>query len=296
MDNISVIIACVNGLPSIDECLGALTNQRGGESAEIIVANCSGDGSADHIRRHFPEVKLIDFPERLGIPELRYEAFRRSSGDIIAVIEDHCMVNENWLGQIRNHLKAPYAAVGGPIVNGSTRRLRDWAAFLTEYSGLMPPVAAGETDGLAGNNVAYRRSAFELVNEDTLKRKWEFFVQREMKSHGARFLMVPEMQVSHKKEFGFFYFLSQRFHYSRSFAGMRREMFSFPMRLIYAFASPALMGLMFYRFSRQVLAKKKHLKEFLLSLPLLWAYLISYASGEFVGYLAGGGRSILKVE
>jgi hypothetical protein len=42
--------------------------------------------------------------------------------------------------------------------------------------------------------------------------------------------------------------------------------------------------------------KKRHVKEFLIALPLLSIFMISYAFGEFVGYLFGPGQSLLKVE
>lgn len=294
---ISVVIACVNGLPSIAECLAALERQEGEHDAEIVVVNCCRDGTAEHIREQHPHVRLIDVPARRGIPELRAQGIAKSTGDLVAVIEDHCIVRPNWFSEIlRAHASGEYTAVGGPVENACDERLVDRAVFLCEYSGTMLPAPEGEVDGVPGNNVAYRREAFQAVDPATLAGCWEFFIHEEMKKGGARFRSVPAMVLDHKKEFGFLYFLSQRFHYSRSFAGMRRSRVSPPKRLLYALASPALAPLMLYRTARQVQEKGREQKTFLASLPMLTAFMISYAVGEGVGYLFGPGNSLLKVE
>lgn len=293
---LAVVIACVNGLPWIDECLQSLERQSGSIGAEIIVANCCHDGTPEHIRKHFPRVRLLDFQRRLGIPELRARGVAESTADIICIIEDHCMVRENWFREILKAHDSEYLVTGGPVENGATDRLVDWAVFLCEYSSLMPPVEAREVHCIAGNNAAYKREAFAAVKADTLKNSWEYFHHKEMARAGIKFLSVPAMVLDHKKKFGFFYFLSQRFHYSRSFAGMRREEIPVSRRLMYAFISPLLIPLMLYRIGRDVMLKRRQRLMFLLTLPLQIPFLISYSLGEGIGYLFGGGDSLVKVE
>lgn len=293
---ISVVIANVNGLPSIAECLDALAAQEGDHDLEVVVVDACPDGSAEHIRGAHPEAVLVPLGRRPGIPEMRAIGLRHATGDVIAVIEDHCMVRPRWLHAIEAGLATGVDAVGGPVENACTDRLVDRAVFLTEYSGMMGPMEPGEGPGLAGNNVAYRRELFDAVQTDTLENDWEFFVQQEMLDYGARFLRHPDMVVDHKKEFGAGYFLRQRFHYSRSFAGMRRRRLSTGKRLFYALASPALVPLMLTRIARDVRAKGREGRSFLTSLPLLAPFMVSYAAGEFVGYLFGSGHSLEQVE
>ena len=296
MSKISIVIACVNGLPSIDECLSALDNQQGNVNAEVIVVNCCKDETSEHIRKKFPHVKLLEFSERLGIPELRAIGTSHATGDIIAIIEDHCIVQEDWLKEILKAHESRYMVIGGAIENGSVHRIVDWAVFLCEYSKVMPPIPYGETNCIAGNNASYKREALDKVDESIKRNYWEFFLHEELKKLGIKFLSVPAIKVNHKKEFGFLYFLGQRFHYSRSFAGMRRRRVSILKRIYYLLSSPLLPFLMIWRIAKQVLQKKRHRKEFLLSLPILALSLVSYAFGEFVGFLFGPGKSLIKVE
>ena len=296
MPRISVVIACVNGLPSIDECLTALENMRKEHDVEVIVMNCCKDGTVAHIEKKFPSVKLVHFSERLGIPELRARGIACSTGEIVSIIEDHCLVQEGWFEEIIKAHQRGYMAVGGTVENGSVERILDWAVFLCEYSGVMPPMPCGEAEGITGNNASYRKEVLNRVDESVMRQCWEFFIHEELKNAGVKFFSAPTIVVSHKKEFGFFYFMSQRFYYSRSFAGMRRARTSIPKRAFYVCASPLLPGLMFWRMTKQILQKQRHVNKYVLSIPFMVPFLVSYAVGEFVGYLLGPGTSLLKVE
>jgi len=296
MTKLSVIIPSVNGLPSIGECLTALEKQRGSIDAEIIVADSNHDGTAEHICKNFPRVKLLKLNERRGIPELRALGMREATGDILIIIEDHCIAPENWFVEIVKAHDSEYGVVGGAVENGSPERLVDWAVFLCEYSSFMLPIFAGETEFITGNNTSYKRKVIEQLDEKLKRDYWEYFLHEELKSTGVKFLSTPSIVVSHKKEFGFFYFLSQRFHYSRSFAAMRRTKSKVSKQLIQLLFAPLLPAYLTWRIMRNVLHKKRHYKEFFLSLPLLVIFMFSYALGEFVGQLFGPGNSLVKVE
>lgn len=293
---LSVVIPSVNGLPYIDECLSSLRKQEGEVKAEIIVLNCRKDGTSDHIRRKFPQARLLDFPKRLGIPELRAVGMSQAKGDIIAVIEDHCIPRGDWYLQILKAHESCYAVIGGAVENGSVDKIINWAVYLCEYSGVMPPIPHGEVDGIAGNNASYKRWVIEKMDEILRKNYWEFFLHEEMKRVGLRFLSVPDIVVYHKKEFSFLDFLGQRFQYSRSFAAMRNDGVPFLKRIVYSLSTPFLPLLLLSRILLQILKKRRHLKEFLLSLPFLIIFMVSYAFGEFVGYLTGPANSLVKVE
>ena len=296
MSKISVVAVSVDGLPLIDECVRALENQRGDFDAEIIVVSCCNDSTAEHIKKNFPCVKLLQLSERLSIPELRAIGISHATGDIIAITEDRCIAQENWFEEIIKAHKLGYEAVGGAIENGGIHRIVDWAVYLCEYSHMMLPIPYGEVNSIPGNNASYKREILDKVDESIKRNYWEFFLHEEMRKLGVKFLSVPTIVVRKKKEFGFLYFLTQRFHYSRSFAGMRRSNIPVPKRLLHALFSPLLPFLMIRRIAKQVFQKRRYRKEFLLSLPLLAVFLVSYAFGEFTGYLFGPGKSLLKVE
>ena len=296
MPKFSIIIASVNGFPFIHECLASLEDQRGNFEAEIIVVDSTDEKTREQIVRKFPTVKLIELEGRPGIPEMRAIGMQAGSGDYLVITEDHCIVPRNWLEEINRAHMAGYAVVGGGVENGSCSRLVDWAVFLCEYSNFMPPVEAGEVEFLAGNNVSYSRSVISQVDEQVRTDFWEYFLQAELKRQGVKFLSVPAVEIIHKKEFGFFYFLAQRFHYSRSFAAMRRKRSTVSRQLIYLAYMPVSVFHLTWRIITNVRRKGKHQRELLLSFPFLAMFMCSYAFGELVGQLFGSGNSLAKVE
>ncbi|MFQ5875792.1 MAG: glycosyltransferase [Dehalococcoidia bacterium] len=299
--DISVVIASVNGPPMIDECLVSLANQKGDVNAEVIVVDVTGEDTVCLIKEKFPWVKLQTFPERRTIPELRAIGLSQSSGDIVAVIEDHCITDERWFeGIVSAHRKHPdCVAVGGVVENDSGARLVDWAVFFCEYSTYMLPLRGGIVGDIPGNNVSYKRRAFEGIDglEELLNQGfWETTLHDKLRERGDRFLLEPSIAVYHKKHFGFRYTLSQRYHYSRYYAGTLLAGASLPTRAFRSGASLALPLLLMARIGSRVVRKRRHLKKLLLTTPLLAAFTGVWAIGESVGCLFGPGQSLSAVE
>jgi len=295
---ISVVIASVNGPGHLDECLGALEAQTRKDCAEIIVADRCGNGVRDLIARKYPHVRLLSFSEKKTIPELRAMGIRSARGQFIAITEDHCLAEPHWYERMLEAHRRYYGVVGGPVENHpSIRRLRDWAVFFCEYSPYYSPVPTGETADIPGNNISYRREFLPHV-ADLLDGGgvWEGLLNERLQLRGIRLYCDPSLVVFHKKEFGFGYFASQRYHYSRAYAGMRTQGASLGKRLAWMAATPLLPALLLARITRNVLRKKRYLGKFAAAQPYLWAFLLFWGIGEFVGYLSGPGESLQKVE
>ncbi len=297
---LSVIIASVDGAGTVKECLDSLARQRGQVGTEIIVADVTGEATARLIEQQFPLVELLSVRERRTIPQLRAAGLARSRGEIVAVIEDHCLADEFWCEKIvEAHRAFPACvAVGGAVENGSPR-LVDWAVFFCEYSAFMRPLPRGASGVIPGNNVSYKRRAFDgMTNlEGELGRDlWEFSLHRWLSARGECFVLDPAVVVYHNKRFGVRYFLSQRFHYSRHYAGALVAGWSPPRRWARGGMSLVLPPLLLARIATRVLRKRRHVGEFVLSLPLLGIFLAAWAVGELAGCLFGPGRSLYVVE
>ncbi|MFT3961569.1 glycosyltransferase family 2 protein [Propionivibrio sp.] len=64
---VSVCIANYNGMEVIDDCIQSILNQAGSIPLEILVHDdASTDGSVDHIKALYPDVKLIESPCNVG--------------------------------------------------------------------------------------------------------------------------------------------------------------------------------------------------------------------------------------
>ena len=194
---LSVVIASVNGLPAIQECLERLEALAESDQMEILVLDRRTDGTAQAIAERFPRVAVTAGLAGKSIPALRWMGMRAARGEMIAVLEDHCMVAPQWAAEILRYADSPYGVVGGPVENGATEGILDRAFFLAEYGALMPPLPEGEANSVAGNNAAYRRNVLPL-DEEIWSRRWESFLQAELRQRGARMWLNPAMLVDRK--------------------------------------------------------------------------------------------------
>jgi hypothetical protein len=102
------------------------------------------------------------------------------------------------------------------------------------------------------------------------------------------------MVVHHRGPFDYGYYLQQRYWFSRAFAGARQLPAS--RKIAYFLASPLVPFLLLARMTQRVVRQRCRLEKFAQSLPLLIPVLMVYVAGECVGYLAGPGDALLKVE
>lgn len=271
-------------------------DQQGGITAEVIVADCCGDATARMVAEQFPGVDFTQFAERKTIPELRAFGMLRAKGEIVAITEDHCIAPPDWYMQILRAHEQDCQAAGGAIENAATERIIDWAVFFCEYLRYMNPIHEGMTWDIPGNNASYKRPALEAMHDLLVGGYWEGFWHARLKERNLPMYSSPAMIILHKKNFGFLEFLSQRYHYGRSYAGMRNEICTPAKRLFYILFSPLLPPLLVYRMARLSFAKKRFEKELIRSIPFLLIFSCFWALGEWMGYVFGPGDSLAKVE
>lgn len=296
---ISVLIGRVSteDTDRILETLASLANKQGETACEVIIADRLQDAVSTEIARVYPQVRILSCPTGTSLPEMRTLALDASSGDIVAVTEDHCVPCEGWLGEIETGLVDPeVVAVGGSVENGVTETGFDWATFLCEYSYFSPPVVEGAATVLPGMNVAYRRSALlRAPRERLLAGFWETTVHGLLLETGGRFISRNAMKMFHCKKFSFRLFSRQRYVYSRYYAGNRFKVNQVPHRLAASAASLLLPPLLLWRMSSAA-SRKKLGGEFSRALPSLAALVLIWAGGEIVGYLAGPGDALAEIE
>ncbi len=292
---ISVVIASLVGAPFIDECLDSLQVQAAECGAEVIVVACGDAAYAARIQQKFPWVRVIHRQERETIPDLRRRGVLEASGSLIAIIEEHCLAAPDWLRTaMEAHAGGKYGVVGGPVVDHAYGRLRDWVVYFCEYNGYLPPWQDGETFNLGSANIAYSRELLMRYEGLLQAGYWEAGLHPKLIADGIKFRSVPGMVVFHRGPFDYGYYLQQRYWFSRAFAGARKMPMS--RKLAYFVASPLLPFLLLARMAQRVVRQRCRVGKFAQALPLFIPVLLVYVAGECVGYLAGPGDALLKVE
>ena len=295
MSEVSVIVPAVNSYDDVFDCLTALGRDQGA-ALEVIVIDRTGPLIRESVRRDFPGVTVLTVPPGTTIPQMRAIAIRASHAPAVAVIEDHVIVPPGWARAMLDALGTDNDVVAGAVENAATQTLTDWAAFLCEYSAALPPLPSGPAEGVPGNNTIYRRATLERFDAVLDEGKWENRLHDAMKAEGIRLILRPDIVVGHKMHYSFGLYLSQRFLYSRSYAGAMAARMSPVQKLVRGGAALVLLPpLMFWRTISRILKKKRHLTELAKSVPMLVAFCLSWGAGEAVGYWAGPGDALSRV-
>lgn len=96
---VSIIIVNYNGKHFLDDCLTALQTQTYPRirTEVILVDNGSSDGSIEHLRRHYPWVRLLVAGKNLGFALGNNEGIRMAKGQLIAFLNNDTVVQSRWL-------------------------------------------------------------------------------------------------------------------------------------------------------------------------------------------------------
>lgn len=297
LPSVSVLIGRVSTEDS-DRILETLQSLSGSD-CEIVIADRLQDAISCRIKREYPEVILVTCDSTTSLPEMRTIAFEKSSGDLVAVTEDHCVPCEGWIDLIQEIFaegSTNLVAVGGCVTNGVTGTGYDWATFLSEYSFFVPPVAEGPTTILPGMNIAYRRSALEEIPRDLLTRGfWETTVHQPLLDNGGTFLSLNQLRMDHRKHFSVGLSTHQRFLYSQYYSGIRFQHAPTWKRGVAAGACLLLPPILLFR-AFQAARKKQLFGEFIRATPGLMLLMVVWGLGESYGALFGPKDALARIE
>jgi hypothetical protein len=204
-------------------------------------------------------------------------------------------VPPDWARQLLAAQQRGEEVVGGSVSNAATEHTVDWAAFLCEYSHLLPPLPEGPSETLTGNNTVYRRALLDRYRAETEAGRFEDHLHRALRRNGVTLFCRPEIEVAHKKHYTVGGYLAQRYLYARSYAGARLTGASWPIRVGYAVAACALPPVLFLRIVSRVITRRRYRRELAKALPLIALFVVGWAAGEMVGALAGPGDSLSRV-
>jgi len=258
---LAVVVPSVNGWADLETCLMALERERARTPLEVLVPERCGAPVRAAIAREFPAARVLPVDADVGIPAMRARAIAEAGAPTVAVIEDHVRVGEGWAGRVVALRAAGHRVAGGPLRNGATGRLVDQAAFLCDYSAVLAPQPEGAVEWLPGNNTAYDRV----------------------------------LRAEHCRHYTVGAFLSERFLYSRSFAGLRLAGAGALARAGYGTAAfglpPVLLARILGRARRAGVASTLLFR----ALPLLTLFTAAWALGETAGAWLGEGGATARV-
>ncbi|MBU4449688.1 MAG: glycosyltransferase family 2 protein, partial [Actinobacteria bacterium] len=101
---ISIITVNYNGLRFLKNLFNSISNLNYPEDniQVIMVDNGSTDGSVEFVRSNFPEVEVLVLNKNSGYAGGNNEGFKHAGGQYVALINNDCSVDANWLTAMVN--------------------------------------------------------------------------------------------------------------------------------------------------------------------------------------------------
>ena len=148
---------------------------------------------------------------------------------------------------------------------------------------------------MTGNNTLYDRELLESYRHVTDSGAWENRLHDAMRADGVELVCHPEIAVGHRMHYTFGEYMSQRYLFSRAFAGKRHEGSGALKRWAFGIASFALPPVLLWRIGRNLWSKQVDRALALRSMPLIGFFVLAWAFGEVVGSCFGPGDAPQKV-
>jgi len=293
--DLSVIVASTAPLRDLPACVQTLVQCRRSRQIEIIMAYAADHDLPDATIAAHTDVTFIRLPKGATLPRLLATAINRAGGEILAVTDATCTVDANWISAILAAHAASHPVIGGAVEPDGLGTLVDWAGYFCDYGAFMFPLSPGVVRHVPGINISMKRWALLKGNEFVEGEFWKAYWCQRLKAEGFSLRIEPSMLVFYRRSFSFWPFLRVRFHHGRCFPGMRVTQLTPGQRFVYVMGSPLLPILFCFRFLKAVLRKRRHVRHLVFSFPIVCISMVSWAVGEFCGYLWGPGTSCRHV-
>lgn len=123
MVDVSVLIVCYKVRHLISQCLEGIYKHTSGCTYEVLLLDCSNDGTINIVRANFPAVRIVDNSENLGFGRGNNLLAKHATGRYLLLLNPDTIVSDNAIGNLYfTALAFPKAAaIGGRsrLPNGS---------------------------------------------------------------------------------------------------------------------------------------------------------------------------------
>src|SRR5215510_9600392 len=179
----SVIIAAWNGPEALRLCLGSLMTQLDATRDEIIIVS-NFESDIQDLVSTCAFVRHVGLAADTDVPGLRSRGIQLARGEIVALLEDHCIADDHWSAEIRKAHELPYSIVGGSVENHSAKSKLTWAVYFYDYGKYMLPGVGRVFTSLSGNNISYKKKVLDEIGGQYQDGFHETFINQALQRRG----------------------------------------------------------------------------------------------------------------
>ena len=220
---VSAVVVSFNAREDLRRCLASLEANVRLPLEVLVVDNASADGSAEAVRREFPNARLIENPTNRGYGAANNQGFRATTGPHVLVLNSDAEVTSGAVEALSALLDGrPEVGVAGPLTRGpdgsvqvsfgpDLRPLAEWRQrrrvrgvrerrpeALRDVEALA--LRQHETDWVSGSCFLARRAALGAVggfDEGFFLYEEDADLCRRLRQAGWRVVHTPAAEVRH---------------------------------------------------------------------------------------------------
>jgi glycosyltransferase involved in cell wall biosynthesis len=196
----SIIIPAFQSADVIRSCLNSLMLQIEISNAEIIVVESSGDGTTEIIKNEYPDVILIESEVRLFPGAARNKAFQLARGELLVLLDAHCVACDDWLSKIQGKFENPDINVlGGSRALSPHASIFEQLQARVEFGEFQPFLPFRIARILPAGNTTFRRNIIEKFSYSKLLRSAEDVVMSDQLTRAGHTLYFdPKVMVTYE--------------------------------------------------------------------------------------------------
>lgn len=284
VDNVTCVVVAISGGTQLERCVAAIAAQSK-PPAELIIA--AGERTPIRSGSISADAKFLRSPDNSPVA-LAALGLRGAKGNIVALTEDTCIADREWLASLNDAVRGGHAVAGGVVAPPPSDDAFDRAFYLVDFFKYSPGRPSGAADSLSVCNVAYDASVLNSIRNEWEDGFHETRVHDLLAKLGGLWF-TSAAKVTSTRRVSFADGLGERFRFGRLFAAKRFGADEGLKRATYAAGSLALPFVLYGRITRSTAGSTQSMRQLLLSTPQILSLLCAWSLGELAGY--GSGRS-----
>jgi hypothetical protein len=286
----SVVVASFSGPQVLRQCLQSLEPQCAG--GEIIVATNVPRADLADLRGAVPDVRFVLGDRSSTVFQLRSLGISAARGGWIALTEDHCIPEREWISSLKSAIAQGRTIIAGPVLPGDESRWTDRALFLCEYANLLPPLRSEQLAFVSGVNAAYPRAALQGCRCVWRDGFYENEVSDALLAAGYTFDVAQEAAVRSRISMSLGNALAHFFVGGRRFGQYRSARLTNAARVGRLAIAPLVPPVLLARILRLAVARMPGGGFALLAaVPAVASLMLAWSLGEFAGHCRGTAQA-----